>query len=153
TLRYFNQLLAPKRALIGPWKHEFPDRATHHAIGFWREMTGWWDRWLKGIDPGAAARPPITIFDQPGGWRAENAWPPNDPLLSEYTLGPGGGLSPEPRPAGAEGVDEYVVEPTVGLNHLPWDWTTPTPSTPADISPDDHRALTYTTGPVPDDLH
>src|SRR5207237_771716 len=31
---------------------------------------------------------------------------------------------------------------------LPWDWTTPTPAVPPDISPDDHRAATWTTAPL-----
>ena len=46
----------------------------------------------------------------------------------------------------------YRVDPTVGLGALPWDWTTPTPATPPDISPDDHRAASWTSAPVGDAL-
>ena len=55
------------------------------------------------------------------------------------------GPTPPPRSA-------YAVDPTVGLAALPWDWTTPTPLTPPDISPDDHRAAAWTSEPLPDAL-
>src|SRR5262249_56166981 len=50
------------------------------------------------------------------------------------------------------GEDVYRVDPAVGLAALPWDWTTPTPPTPPDLSPDDHRALCWTTAPYPGGL-
>jgi hypothetical protein len=70
--------------------------------------------------------------------------------VQEYFLRPGGRLLPGR--AGDEGADTYRVDPTVGLAHLPWDWVTPSAPSPADISPDDHRALTYITPPLDADL-
>ncbi len=151
TLRVYETLTAPKRVLIGPWKHEFPDRAVTHPIGFWQEMTRWWDHWLKDIDTGIMDEPPIVAYRQPdGGYHYEASWPPATTRLHEYYLDADGSLSPG-YPAGP-GTDTYRVDPTVGLAHLPWDWITPTARTPADLSSDDHRALTYTSSPLDADL-
>jgi hypothetical protein len=117
-------------------------------------MVRWWDHWLKDADTGLAAEPPVTVFDLPsGGWRYESAWPPVAASTREYFLCPGGTLSHQAPTVAEAGADSYAVNPTVGLNHLPWDWTTPTPLTAPDISPDDHRALTYTSAPLASDLH
>ena len=43
TFRAYNAISVPKRVLIGPWKHEHPDRALNEPIGFLHEMTRWWD--------------------------------------------------------------------------------------------------------------
>lgn len=150
TLRYYNAISAPKRALIGPWKHEHPDHAVTHRIGFLHEMGRWWDHWLKGIDTGIMDEPPVVVYHQPGGgWRAEDSWPPRA-TSRDYLLQPRAELAPS-APA-QPGCDTYRVDPTVGLARLPWDWTTPTSPTPLDVSPDDHRALTYTTAPLDADL-
>jgi uncharacterized protein len=147
TLRAFNAIDAPKRALIGPWKHEFPDRAVNHPIGLFAEMGRWWDHWLKGVDTGLMAEPPVAIFEQPNhGWRYLDRWPPSRAPLRDYFLHPDGTFAPEPPPDG--GADAYVVDPTVGLARLPWDWTTPTSPVPLDVTPDDHRALPYTSAPL-----
>lgn len=151
TLRAYHAIAAPKRALIGPWKHEFPDRAVHHPIGFWHEMTRWWDQWLKGLATGIMEEPPIVAFRQPdGGYYCEDTWPPAGARVLDYVMQPDGHLALGA--AAQTGIDRYRVDPTVGLAHLPWDWITPTPAAPADISPDDHRALTYTTLPLDADL-
>ncbi len=143
TLRIYNTISAPKRVLIGPWKHEHPDRATHHPIGFLHEMTRWWDQWLKHIDTGVMHEPPAILYHHPGGWRYEPGWPPPHTAVRDYYLQSGGELLPEPPTQ--DGTDTYRVDPTVGLAHLPRDWTTPTAAAPPDISPDDHGPLTYTT--------
>jgi predicted acyl esterase len=44
-----------------------------------------------------------------------------------------------------------LIRPS-GSPALPWDWTTPTPLTPPDISPDDHRAAAWLSEPFPDAL-
>jgi uncharacterized protein len=152
TFRAYHAISAPKRVLIGPWKHELPDFAVNHPIGFFAEMNRWWDQWLKGIDTGILDEPAIAIFDQPdGGWRYEECWPPANVSAAEYSFGADASLDSSP-PMGDE-ADSFRVDPTVGLAHLSWDWTTPTSPVAVDISPDDHRALTYTTAPLPDPVH
>jgi predicted acyl esterase len=147
TLDYYSRLQAPKRMLMGPWKHEVPDRATHYPIGFWQEMTRWWDYWLKGLDTGVVSEPPVTIFDPAAGWRFESAWPPSR-STHEYYFHAASRLAAAPPSMDSDQADSYTVDPSVGLSHLPWDWTTPTPALPPDISPDDHRAMAYTTEPL-----
>jgi predicted acyl esterase len=81
---------APIRALLGPWNHTFPHNAVPGPAIEWRaEAVRWWDHWLKGIDTGLLAEPPVTVFVQqwhapdpdlaelPGCWRTESALPPD----------------------------------------------------------------------------
>jgi uncharacterized protein len=149
TVAYHDRLRGPRRLLLGPWKHELPDLAVHHPIGFFAAMADWFDGWLKTPRERAASPGPAVIFyEQHGaGWRTADAWPPPTAVRRELFSGPDGVLSPAP-PVEA-GEDVYRVDPTVGLAALPWDWTTPTPAAPPDISPDDHRACCWTTAPYP----
>lgn len=148
-LRMYEALSAPKRLLIGPWKHELPDRAVNHPIGFSHEMVRWFDHWLKGRETGIMDEPPVILYAQPDGWQSRPQWPSRDTTETPYFLRSGGRLGPA---VGAAGADIYHVDPSVGLNHLPWDWATPATTTAADISPDDHRALSYATDPLRNDL-
>jgi predicted acyl esterase len=150
TVEYHDRLRGPRRLLLGPWKHELPDLALHHPIGFFDVMADWFDRWLKdrGDVAGLAGAdgPPVTFFEQLGdGWRTAERWPPPTAVVQELFTGPDRTLAS--RPGAESGEDVYRVDPTVGLAALPWDWTTPTPAAPPDISPDDHRALTWTSEP------
>ena len=148
-LRMYEVLPGPKRLLIGPWKHELPDRAVNHPIGFSHEMVRWFDHWLKGHTTGIMDELPVILFSQPDGWQARSQWPSPDTTGTCYYLRSGGRLGPQP---GDEGADTYRVDPSVGTHHLPWDWATPATTAAADISPDDHRALSYATEPLRDNL-
>lgn len=81
-------LTGPKKGLIGPWVHDFPETAVPGpAIGFLQESLRWWDYWLKGIDTGIMDEPLLRVYmqdsipptldydDRPGYWAAEPAWP------------------------------------------------------------------------------
>ena len=51
--RMLEGLDVPRKGLIGPWAHAFPDDALPGpSIGFLQECVRWWDHWLKGIDTG-----------------------------------------------------------------------------------------------------
>jgi uncharacterized protein len=153
-LRLYGGISAPKRLLIGPWKHELPDRAVNAPIGFVHEMARWWDYWLKDKETGIVGEPPVILYDRPGGWRYAAQWPSPQSHQACYYLQPDGrlGLEISSDDGTDDGTDTYRVDPSVGLHHLPWDWTTPAAAAPADISPDDHRALTYTTARLDTDL-
>jgi putative CocE/NonD family hydrolase len=88
NLRTFEHLSCPKKLLIGPWLHARPhDGVPGPRINHWREMARFYDHWLKGIDNGVMAEPPIALYvqkyDPPrsdrsltsGFWRYERAWP------------------------------------------------------------------------------
>jgi putative CocE/NonD family hydrolase len=92
-LRVFSRLRSPKRALIGPWTHNYPENAwpLPRLNDRW-ECLRWFDRHLKGKDTDPErpvdAEPPITLFvrehappdvlrrEDPGHWRPESVWPP-----------------------------------------------------------------------------
>jgi uncharacterized protein len=151
TLDYFNAIRAPKRVLIGPWKHDTPDRAAREAIDHRGEMDRWWDHWLKGVENGIESGPPVIIWRQGDeSWGHEDEWPPRLSEPQSWFAGPDGTLTVT-TPAG-HGADSYRVDPTVGLDLLPWDPQTPHVAR-YDRSGDDHRSLTYTSSPLVGDLH
>ena len=50
VLRMLDRLSVPRKGLIGPWGHLYPqDAVPGPAIGFLQECLRWWDRWLKGV--------------------------------------------------------------------------------------------------------
>jgi len=78
----------PRKGLIGPWAHAFPDDAfPGPSIGFLQECVRWFDHWLKGIDTGIMDEPMLRVWMQesveprpsyevrPGRWVAEPEWP------------------------------------------------------------------------------
>ncbi len=88
VLRLLEHLSCPKKALIGPWSHGFPQRSEPGPqIGFLQEMLRWWDYWLKDIDNGIMdepmlrvwmqeSTPPQTYYEkQPGRWIGETNYP------------------------------------------------------------------------------
>ena len=154
TVRDHARIRAPKRLLMGPWKHVFPDVALEAPAPGLAEMERWWERWLKGKDNGVATEPPVTLYVQghDAGWRQGAAWPSRRAwdqiwrLARDGTLGPDaslGGWAAEPggaipgmiRPVGVTAgtagdqapgpVQVLDHDPTVGLGSLAWDpWTT-----------------------------
>jgi putative CocE/NonD family hydrolase len=87
--RLLEGLPGPRKGLIGPWSHNYPeDGVPGPAIGFLQEALRWWDHWLKGSDNGIMEEPmlrawmqesvePKPFYDQrPGRWVAEPSWPP-----------------------------------------------------------------------------
>jgi uncharacterized protein len=81
-------LSVPRKGLIGPWAHAFPDDASPGpSIGFLQETVRWWDHWLKGVDTGVMDEPMLRVWMQdsveprssyevrPGRWVAETEWP------------------------------------------------------------------------------
>jgi uncharacterized protein len=87
--RLLERLTVPRKGLIGPWAHAFPDDALPGpSIGFLQETVRWWDHWLKGIDTGLMDEPMVRVWMQesveprtsyelrPGRWVGEPSWPP-----------------------------------------------------------------------------
>ena len=149
TPRDFAAITAPKKLLMGAWKHEFPDTAKEApAAGLW-DMQRWFERWLKGVRNGIEDEAPVSLYVQGGTgvWRSEPAWPPPQLRPLELFLWSDGTLG-----ATADGGDvssDYRYDPTVGLHSLAWDpWTTALdPGFARDHAADDARSLCFT-GPV-----
>jgi uncharacterized protein len=151
TVRGHARIQAPKRLLMGPWKHAFPDVALDAPAPGLRELERWWARWLRGEDHGLATEPPVTLYVQGdrAGWRHESGWPSPRVAPEAWYLGPQGTLGPEP-PAGPVPAAVHVYDPTIGLASIAWDpWSTALdPALPWDQGADDARSLTFTSAPL-----
>ena len=165
-LRAFSKLDVPKKILLGPWGHYWPEEALPGPrIDFRREMLKWFDQWLKGEDTGVMDEPAATIFvrrykrpaahmylEDAGFWRHENEWPPARNEATPLYFHRGGDLSREPSNR-ESAPDEYIYNPAVGISAgiywgggiMPW-------AMPVDQRLDEACSLTYTTPPLEQDL-
>jgi len=88
VFRLLAGLSGPRKGLVGPWAHAFPDDALPGpSIGWLQECVRWWDQWLKGRDTGIMDEPmlrayvlesvePRPSYDvRAGRWAAEAVWP------------------------------------------------------------------------------
>ncbi len=100
-------LTCPRKGLIGPWAHNYPEEGIPGpAIGFQQECLRWWDHWLKGIDTGLMQEPLLRVWLQksvppqahytfrPGRWVAEPQWPAANIRSEIYSLNVDGTLTP-----------------------------------------------------------
>ncbi|KAF5684752.1 hypothetical protein FDENT_6555 [Fusarium denticulatum] len=93
--RMLENLKCPKKGLVGPWAHKYPNFAKPAPqIGFLQESLRWWDKWLKGIETNIMEEPTLRCYlndtvgpkrlysHRPGRWVAENNWPSDslDPM-------------------------------------------------------------------------
>jgi predicted acyl esterase len=108
-LKVYSQLRCPKRVLIGPWTHNYPENAWPlPRINDRYECLRWFDKHLKGIDTDPARpvdqEPGVTLFvrehakpdllrrKDPGEFRCEREWPPPGTRPVEAGLGAHGSL-------------------------------------------------------------
>lgn len=126
---------APMRLVVGPWNHtamrggatsvgevDFGPAAAWGYAVYNRERLRWFDRWLKDIDTGVEADPPVRLFIMGGGdgtlaapkanagvfgegiavtgrlnhgghWRDETQWPPTRAVKTPFYLSAGNRLS------------------------------------------------------------
>ena len=165
-LRAFSRLNVPKKILLGPWGHYWPEEALPGPrIDFRHEMLKWFDRWLKGEDTGVMEEPAVTLFvrrykrpvahmylEDAGFWRHEDEWPPARNVETPFYFHPGGELSRRAA-TGESAPDDYSYNPAVGIGAgiywgggiMPW-------AMPVDQRLDEAWSLTYTTPPLEEDL-
>ncbi|MGG3622124.1 CocE/NonD family hydrolase [Bacillus gobiensis] len=97
--RLLEGLSGPRKGLIGPWAHEYPEVAVPGpSIGFIQECLRWWDHWLKGNDTSIMDEPMLRAWmqdsvpphteypERPGRWVAESQWPSPNVTLEHYYL-------------------------------------------------------------------
>jgi uncharacterized protein len=155
--RLLEGLPGPRKGLIGPWAHLYPELGVPGpAIGFLQECLRWWDHWLKGIDTGIMAEPMLRVWMQksiepdpsctewPGRWVAEPSWP--SPNVSRHTLFLNGG-SLEDAPAPEAQVEQRGTLRT-GLDAGIWCGHGLPADMPPDQSAEDGSSLTFTTAPL-----
>ncbi|MEO1110137.1 MAG: CocE/NonD family hydrolase [Pseudomonadota bacterium] len=115
VMRLMKNLNVPRKGLIGPWSHLFPDRALPGpGVNFLDEMLRWFDRWLKGDENGVETEPMLTLYRQqevstdpchatrPGIWLDAQTWP--DATVSQTT-----------KWLGQDGLKEAPAEGTVSI--------------------------------------
>ena len=156
-LRLFAGLPGPKKLLVGPWDHAYPDTAIPGPrIDHLREVVRWLDHWCRGIDTGLMDEPPIAVYvmrsgtfepdrlDEPGEWRAEASWPPAGATERVLAATEGGRLVEAAPADDAHGGEEWLaVDPTVGVTGGLWSGGVPF-GLPGDQRPDEARSLVST---------
>ena len=88
VLRLLSGLSCPRRGLIGPWAHAWPQAGPPGpTIGFLQHLVRWWRHWLCGEQNGVMDGPMLTAYLQdplppagcythvPGRWVTEPQWP------------------------------------------------------------------------------
>ncbi|MGE3777274.1 MAG: CocE/NonD family hydrolase, partial [Pirellulaceae bacterium] len=158
---WYANLDNPQRLIMGPWYHgdNIPqyDGSAHLR---------WFDYWLKNIDNGIMAEPPISYFTigAPAGqeWRSTWDWPPPNAQATNFYLRAGptgtiasasdGSLSLQAASQKVES-DTYVVnyDSTSGQAGR-WAFVLPGTTRRTDMSELDRTGLTYTTLPLPTDI-
>jgi putative CocE/NonD family hydrolase len=98
VLRLLDGLSCPRKGLIGPWPHRYPDQryGPGPQIDFLAETRRWWDHWLRGDETGVMDGPMLRVWMQesappatwyptrPGRWVGEPSWP--SPRIESRTL-------------------------------------------------------------------
>jgi predicted acyl esterase len=91
-------LSSPRKGLIGPWSHRYPEEGSPGpAFDFRAECVRWWDHWLRGEPTGVMDEPmlhawmpgPAEEGEAGGRWVSEELWPPLRPVADDYALGDG----------------------------------------------------------------
>lgn len=151
-VEFFDDINAPKRLLLGPWRHTMPERGRECAIDFRRQVVEWFDRFLKDVDNEALEYPTVSYWTERDGgwqigagtWRGANRWPEltttEQPTLN-YALTPDGLVATNQ----ASGVvsRRYEYDHTVGIDSV--DRVGNVTNTGVDTNADDARSLTFET--------
>lgn len=146
TIEYFEAINAPKRLLMGPWRHVSPYQGRETAVGFRGQVVDWLDRFLKdaSVDP---LDYPISYWTQRAGgraidagqWRGRERWPTTAHAESLSFAATPDGLQrgDGPRDGGVE--RSVPVDYTVGLEaqDIAVEFV--------DTNADDARSLTFET--------
>ncbi|MER8747470.1 CocE/NonD family hydrolase [Mesorhizobium sp. M1004] len=155
--RMLENLPGPRKGLIGPWAHKYPNIAMPGPrIGFLQECLRWWDQYLKGIDTGIADEPilrawvqdplpPAPIYDErPGRWIAEPSWPAPGVVEQRLALSPGRLVEGD----GSDAVLTICSPSTAGLSSGVWCAYGVVPDQPVDQRTEAGNALVFETDPL-----
>lgn len=132
-LRTYANVEVPRRAIVGPWTHFWPDHAyPTPAIDGMREIERWFAQFLKGDDTGVLDEPEVAVFrrtfaspqtdvrEEAGEWISLDGWPASHVTAQPWRLADGGSLvaagddedGDDASPAAA--VASFRYDPTVG---------------------------------------
>jgi uncharacterized protein len=159
--RMMANLSAPRKSLIGPWAHCYPDDGNPGpALDWIYEEVRWWEHWLNGTETGIMDEPmfrvyvcdntPVEVYPKsvPGRWIAEDVWP-SARIQSKALYLRETGLSTSP---GDSREITYKATKIVGLRRgEPDAFFFPT-DLPQEQTPDDQNSLTFDSSPLDSDL-
>lgn len=144
----FERIEAPKRLLLGPWRHTMPTEGRETTVDFYRQMREWFDHFLKDEDNDAEAGPTIAYWTERNGgghvgegvWRGTDRWPDDGSHSAvAFALSPAGLVPPGEHAERLERSYEY--DQTVGMYSVDY-------GRPLDTSADDARSLVFETPPL-----
>ena len=156
--------VGPQRLVVGPWVHiPWASKVGEREFGAEAINTidhlqlGWFDHWLKGIDTDLMDEKPVHLFAMGGGWRDFAQFP--QPKPQEFHLTSHGRAGLDPRDGRLVAAPPSAAEDVIVYD--PW---RPTPSSgghaASPLGPSDRRnvdarsdVMTYTTAPLPQDMH
>ena len=156
VLDLLEQLDCPRKGLIGPWSHQYPEEGTPGpAIDFRAECVRWWDQWLKGEETGILNEPQLRVWmqegvppkddhrPQRGRWVEERSWPAVRISPRRYSLGDGT-LMRASAPAQALTVEGSLVVGSAAGTWCPWGVS----ELPGDQGCEDDLSLCFTSEPL-----
>ncbi|MEM7020906.1 MAG: CocE/NonD family hydrolase, partial [Pseudomonadota bacterium] len=153
--RLLKYIDVPKKALIGPWTHTYPEVATPIGVDWQYEEVRWWYHWLLGEETGIMAEPMLWAFmpystapeyrpePVPGRWIAETQWP-SDTITSKKLWLSESGLT-EVGPSN----EKYTFKSDIPIGRSKPEWLD---RLPGEQSPDDKHSLVFDSEPLQEDL-
>ncbi len=162
VFRLLEGLSVPRKALIGPWSHEYPTVAKPGpAIGFMQEMVRWWDYWLKDKATGIMDEPMLRLWAQesvkpnhqydirPGRWINEPSYPVPEGHIEPMQLYPNQFLLTTDTPS--PDIFTIVGDNTHGMQMGAFVASGADGESPTDQRMDDGKSLTFTSEQVEQD--
>ncbi|MDX6548469.1 MAG: uncharacterized protein QOG33_2019 [Gaiellales bacterium] len=150
-------LECPRKGLIGPWGHAWPQVGSPGpAIGFLQECVRWWDHWLRDEPNGIMDEPMVRAWVQdsvppsptqrqrPGRWVTADRWPPRFAEAVLWTLNDGS-LDEEVRPTAERRIRGRQ---TCGLDAGAWCGQGETTDDPDDQRAEDGMSMVFDSAPL-----
>ena len=157
--RLLSGLKTPCRGLIGPWAHNYPWKGVPGpAINGLKDLTRWWDHWLKGVETGIMDEPslrawiqksvpPATSYaERPGYWASEPEWPSEVLTPTVWYLAASGKLANR---QAREHTIQIRTEQSCGQTHGEWCPYGYQAELAADQREEDGRSVCFETTPLP----
>jgi hypothetical protein len=155
--RLLTHLKVPRKGVMGPWGHQYPQLANPGpGIDWLHEEVRWWSHWLKGSDTGIMGEPMLRAYmeretaaevwprDVPGRWVSEQTWPSQGISTAVYFMN-ADGLGPA---RGADTAQQCKSRETLGLTKREWFPFNLNIELPKDQTADDKQSLTFDSAPL-----
>lgn len=166
ALRLFKELKGPKKVIIGPWAHYWPEDAyPGPRIDARQIYRDWFEQHLNGVDTALAREPAVSIFVRTyaapsagmdmdnGQFRFEAEWPPARAKMERLFLSPTAELSAEEPNGECSTALSFEYKPSVGaMSGIVGQGSIPPFGMALDQRPDEASSLTFTSRPYRGDF-